>query len=623
MKLQQLRTQLQAYQYDVFIIPSNDEFNGEYTPDYAKRLEWLTGAAVSNGCLLVTQTQAIFFTDGRYTLQLTKELDPEHYIIINFKDQTIANWLQQNMGLAAKIAYDPWLHNTQFVTNLKRAGLKLEACTENLVDLIWTERPARPTAQITIHDLAHAGITAQHKKQQLQAKLQQQQIDCLVISAPDSLCWLLNIRGSDVLYTPLVLSFALFHSTSEIELFIESKRLTPEVLAHLGNNVTIHPPHHLTQVLLKLKGKTVQLDPQQTAYFFQEQLEQQQCKIITAPDPIQSLKSCKNPTEIVGTIAAHITDGLALCKLLHWLEGNILKLIQIPGRRTRVEERNVHSTYMSTEDPDVRQTRNLNQAEYIQRQVITEMSLAQQLLQFRQESPDFIYPSFATIAGFASNGAIIHYSASPKTDRILEPNNLLLLDSGGQYLYGTTDVTRTISLGQTTKEQAEHFTLVLKGHIMLANCKFPRGTTGSQLDSLARYNLWQHGLNYDHGTGHGVGSYLSVHEGPQRISPKTSDVVLMPGMILSNEPGYYPEGKYGIRIENLHLVEENPLMPEFLQFRNLTLAPLDHKLIEMTMLSESERQWINDYHQQVWESLSTLSKSAEFIEWLRRATREI
>lgn len=575
-RLELLRQELKRRGVYAFIQPSNDEFLGEYIPDSAKRLEWLTGFSGSAGTAIITLKKAAFFTDGRYTLQAQKELN-KAFEIHNYSELTPSAWLKtQGVKL---LGIDSWLHTPQSMKTVEKQGIVLKPIA-NPIDSLWEERPAEPNAPVQPHVAAFAGETSLAKRHWLVKELKKHKADAFFLTAPDSICWLLNIRGQDVPFTPFVLCRALFFSNRNIVLFIDQEKITALAQKHLGTNVLICPPSKIEAICKKLAKKKVMLDPAQSSIALFDILQKANAKIVQVTDPCQLEKSRKNPVELANMEEAHVQDGIALVKFLHWFEAQ---------KKT------------------------------------TEIDAAEKLLSFRKEREGFQGSSFASISGFGSNGAIVHYRAQAKTNKAISGNGLYLIDSGGQYLKGTTDVTRTVLKGKATLEQKEHFTLVLKGHIAIARARFPKGTSGSQLDCLARYALWQEGLDYDHGTGHGVGSYLSVHEGPQRISKRGGDVPLEPGMVLSNEPGFYKPSKYGIRIENLVYVAKEKIekgKTPFFKFETLTLAPIDIRLIDKTLLSQEELLWLDQYHQKVQETLEPfLSKSTN--EWLRKVTRPI
>lgn len=539
-RLAQLRHQFDAYGVDGFIIPVNDEFQGEYVPDSARRLEWLTGFSGSNGVAVILREKAAFFTDGRYTLQAKKEVKSIEYQQFNLADLSPAAWAAEHLPQGHTLGYDPWLHTKPAISRYPHS----KACT-NLVDTIWHDRPAPPCTPIRLHPDKYTGETSISKRKKLAQFIGNHKAEAFLLTAPDSICWLLNIRGNDVPRTPFTLCFAIAYANGNVTLFADPRKAQGITL----ESVRIEPLESLEK---ELAGLTSCLsDPSDTSMWFINHLHG---KLRECTDPCKLWKACKNPVEIEGMRNAHKRDAKAVIQFLHWLE----------------------------EQTDV-----------------TETSASDTLQSFRAEQDLFQDLSFDTISGFGSNGAIVHYRASEKTNKKIAENGIYLLDSGGQYLDGTTDITRTISRGIPTPEQRDRFTRVLKGHIALACATFPAGTTGSQLDALARYALWQAGLDYDHGTGHGVGSYLSVHEGPQRISKMANNVALQPGMVISNEPGYYKAGEYGIRIESLVTVIERPDLSQngkvFYAFETLTRVPLDLKLVDYSLLNADEKQWLEDY----------------------------
>ncbi len=546
-----LREKLKQYKLDGYLIPSVDEFQCEYVPDHLNRLKFITGFSGSNGLALITLNEAIFFTDGRYLLQATKELSSK------FKIQNIATLYEINA--IGRIGYDTKLHTKLNIAQYK--NLNLVECN-NLVDSIWQDKPKAKLSQIFKYPLKFAGESFISKRNKIQAYLQEKSLDSLIITDPNCICWLLNIRAHDIDYNPILLSYLIFHQCSKIEIFSSAK--------FKEENVDNYPLEEFSNRLKLIANKKVQLDQTSASAWVSNHFKDP----IFKEDPCLIAKACKNNIEIKQARRIHQIDGVALCKLLHWLEKNYA--------------------------------------------YETEMSVAEKLLDFRKMNGHFIYPSFPTIAGFKEHGAIIHYRADENSDKPLA-NGLLLLDSGGQYFGGTTDITRTIALGKPTHEQKLNFTLVLKGHIALAKAKFPKGTSGSDLDSLARQYLWQHGKDYAHGTGHGVGNCLNVHEGPQRIS-KLGTYPLSPGMIISNEPGFYKTNEYGIRIENLMLVVKSS--DNYLSMETLTLVPIEKKLILRKLLSNEEKEWLNSYHQKIYNKISPSLNSKEKA-WLKLKTASL
>lgn len=554
-KLMALRHFLEKEGISAFLIPRTDEFQGEYIASYSERLKWLTGFTGSAGFAVITKDRAAFFTDGRYILQAKNEI-PTVYKLYNITEKTAVKWVDETLSQHEKVGYDPWLFTE---AQLQRYNRPLVPISSNPIDALWVERPVPPQDFIRLHTLKYAGESDESKRKRIGAALKADQV---LITSCDSIAWLLNIRGNDVPHTPIVHSVCLLHKDGTYDLFVDLNKINGKVFNHLREGQAINI-HQLLDHLKLMKG-SCQIDPQTCPLKIIDTLKTSGIPLTRERDPCLLPKSIKNEVELQGAVKAHIQDGIALCHFFQWLE----------------------------EQPLQGET--------------TELSAAQKLYEFRKQRQHFEDISFGTISGFGSHGAIIHYQVTPESDIPLSKDGLYLLDSGGQYLTGTTDVTRTIALGIPTAEQKDRYTRVLKGHIALATVIFPNGTTGAQLDSLARQYLWEVGCDYDHGTGHGVGSYLSVHEGPQGISKRGTDVALKPGMILSNEPGYYKESEYGIRIENLVKVIEIANLKGFYGFETLTLVPLDIKLIDESLLTEKERQWIRSYHERVLKEVSVL-----------------
>jgi Xaa-Pro aminopeptidase len=583
-----LRKELAARGLDGFIVPRADEHQGEYVPPRGQRLAWLTGFTGSAGLTIVLRERAALFVDGRYTLQAAAQVDTELLEIHHLIDEPPAQWVATALTPGAVLAYDPWLHTPheveRFRTAAEKAGAVLRAVSDNPLDRVWPGQPAAPIAPVVPHPDHFAGESAQSKRTRLGRALQGEGIAAVVLTMPESIAWLLNIRGGDVPHTPLPLSFAILRQDGSVTLFIDRRKLAPSLERHLGNQVTIGPPEGLGPALddLASAGARVQVDPATAAAWVFDRLDAANAKIHRAADPCLLPKACKNSAEVEGTRAAHRRDGAALTRFLAWL---------------------------AREAPNGR---------------LSEIAASDRLEAFRRANVNFRDLSFPTISGAGSNGAIVHYRAMPETEKRLEPGTLYLLDSGAQYLDGTTDVTRTIAIGEPSREMRDRFTRVLKGHIALALARFPKGTTGTQLDGFARRALWQEGLDYDHGTGHGVGSYLGVHEGPQRISKAINGQALLPGMIVSNEPGYYKTGDYGIRIENLVLVQpsEAAAEREMLGFETLTLAPIDRNLIDHSLLEDEEVAWLDAYHARVRETLSPIVDQ-DTAHWLAEVTRPL
>ncbi|MBO0735087.1 MAG: aminopeptidase P family protein [Alphaproteobacteria bacterium] len=583
-----LRQEFAEQGLDGFIVPRADAHQGEYVPPCGQRLAWLTGFTGSAGLAVVLRDRAALFIDGRYTLQAAAQVDAGLFEIHHLIEDPPAQWIQAALSAGAILGYDRWLHTPHEVERFRlateRAGGALRAVPDNPLDRVWPGRPAAPLTPVVPHPDGFAGESAQSKRTRIGSTLHRDGVAAVVLTMPESIAWLLNIRGGDVPHTPLPLSFAILRGDGAVTLFVDRRKLAPGIERHLGNQVTIAPPERLGLALdeLAAAGGRVQADPGTAASWIFDRLEAAGAEIHRAADPCLLPKACKNAIELDGTRAAHRRDGAALTRFLAWL---------------------------SHEAP---------------KGELSEIAASDRLEAFRRENENFRDLSFPTISGAGPNGAIVHYRAMPETEKRLQPGTLYLVDSGAQYLDGTTDVTRTVAVGEPTPEMRERFTRVLKGHIALALARFPKGTTGTQLDAFARRALWQAGLDYDHGTGHGVGSYLGVHEGPQRISKAPNGQALLPGMIVSNEPGYYKTGAYGIRIENLVVVQpaDGTAEREMLGFETLTLAPIDRNLIEPALLEGEQIAWLDAYHQRVRETLTPLVDE-DTARWLAEATEPL
>ncbi|SMF61987.1 aminopeptidase P family protein [Allosphingosinicella indica] len=568
-RLAALRAQLQSDRLDGFVVPLTDEHMSEYVGSYAQRLAWLTGFEGSAGTAVVLPEEAAIFTDGRYTVQVRAQVDGDHWSYQSIPDTSVAEWLQANAADGARIGYDPWLHTADWVKRAKKAlaekGAELIAVTRNPIDAVWADRPQPSTARLSVQGDAHAGRSSAAKRQEMADWLKEKKADAAVLSALESIAWTFNVRGTDVSHTPVALAFALVSDDGTADLFVASEKLGDDVRQHLGNGVRVHERADFEPFLKTLRGKSVVVDPQLAVAAIFETLEGAGAKVIAARDPSVLPRAIKNETEIAGHVAAQVRDGAAIVRFLRWLS------IEAPKGG------------------------------------VTELSAAAKLQDFRAATGLLADLSFDTISGAGPNAALPHYRVSEESNRPLEMDSIYLVDSGGQYRDGTTDITRTVIVGTPTAEMKDRFTRVLKGNIAIDTALFPAGTRGVQLDTLARQFLWAAGVDYAHGTGHGVGAYLSVHEGPQRISPAGSsqaggDEPLKPGMILSNEPGYYKTGDYGIRIENLILVVPREIAgaeKEMLGFETLTFAPIDRRLIDTDLLTGAERRWLNDYHARV------------------------
>jgi Xaa-Pro aminopeptidase len=568
-RLKALREQLKADRLDGFVVPLTDEHMSEYVGSYAQRLAWLTGFEGSAGSAVVLPQEAAIFVDGRYTLQVRSQVDGKDWSYQSVPETSVADWLKEHAPQGGKIGYDPWLHSRDWVKKatqaLAKRGAELVAVEQNPIDKVWADRPEASKARLKVQAEKYTGRSSADKRQEIADWLVSQKADAAVLSALDSIAWAFNVRGEDVSRTPVALAFALVHSDGTADLFVNPEKIDAEVQQHLGNGVRLHDRNAFEGALGELAGKTVAVDPERAVAAIFEALDKAGAKIVPVRDPTILPKAIKNAVEIAGQKSAQHRDGAAIARFLRWVEEEAPK-----GN-------------------------------------VDELKASDHLEALRREDPELRDLSFDSISGAGPNGAIVHYRSSEKTNRKLEMNSIYLIDSGGQYLDGTTDITRTVVIGEPTEEMRDRFTRVLQGHIAVATAIFPKGTRGTQLDSFARRPLWEAGLDYAHGTGHGVGSFLSVHEGPQRISPAGSaqaggDEPLQAGMILSNEPGYYKTGEYGIRIENLVLVVDKPVEggeKETLGFETLTFAPIERRLIEVSMLSDRELKWLNDYHAEV------------------------
>ena len=585
-RLKALREELARRRLDGFVVPLTDEHMSEYVGAYAQRLAWLTGFEGSAGSAVVLPAEAAIFVDGRYTLQVREQVDGNLWSYQSVPETSVAEWLKGHANEGARIGYDPWLHSKGWVKAareaLARNKAELVAVDTNPVDAIWPDRPVPSQARLVVHSDELAGRNSAEKRAVMADELKAKGADAAILSALDSIAWTFNIRGQDVDRTPVALAYAAVHADGTADLFVAPEKIDEAVVRHLGNAVRVHPRDAFSGWLAGQGGKTLLVDPDRAVVAIFEALENAGAKLIEQRDPAVLPKATKNAAEIGGHKAAQARDGAALTRFLHWLS---------------VEAPKGH---------------------------LTEIDAAEKLHEFRRATGALRDLSFDTISGAGPNGAVVHYRVSEETNRPIELNSLFLVDSGGQYPDGTTDVTRTVAIGTPTPEMRDRFTRVLKGHIALARAVFPKGTRGGQLDVLARQYLWAAGVDYAHGTGHGVGSYLSVHEGPQRIATVSGpgDEPLVPGMIISNEPGYYKTGAFGIRIENLVLVEPREIAGaerDMLGFETLTLAPIDRALIDVSLLDAGERGWIDAYHMQVAEKIGPQLDGAARV-WLDEVT---
>ncbi|WP_199437238.1 aminopeptidase P family protein [Vibrio owensii] len=579
-----IREWLAQHNIDALLVPHEDEYLGEYVPAHNERLHWLTGFTGSAGAAVITKDKAAIFVDGRYTVQVTKQVPADLFEYRHLIEEPALDWIKDHLANGASVAIDPRMHNSAWLdmAQAKLAGsLELKILDSNPIDELWHDRPAPVVSDVRLMATEAVGQSSESKRQEIAELVKKAGADSAVITALDSICWLLNVRGLDVSRLPVLLSHAILHSDSSVEYFLDPARLPAEFDAHVGSGVTVHHPEALQARLETLTDKNVLVDPATSNAWFKLVLQNAGASVVSKADPCLMPKAAKNPVEIAGMKACHIRDGVAMSKFLSWLDAEV-----VAG--------NLHD----------------------------EATLADKLEAFRSEDPTLMDLSFDTISAAGGNAAMCHYNHEnqPEPGK-LELNTLYLVDSGGQYLDGTTDITRTIAIGQPSQEMIKQFTLALKGHIGVARARFPKGTRGYQIDTLARQHLWAEGYDYDHGTGHGVGHFLSVHEGPASISKKQIDVPLTEGMVLSNEPGYYRADAFGIRIENLELVVETPTNGDFpvLSFESLTRCPIDKRNINVDMLTRPELAWLNDYHQKVWDEISPLVEG-DVKEWLRQAT---
>jgi len=584
-RLSAFREELTRRKLTGFVIPRADQQQNEYVAPSEERLAWLTGFTGSAGMAIVLMQEAALFVDGRYTLQGAKQVDAKAWSVESLVDPPPESWLAQHLKPGDRLGFDPWLHTSSAAERLSsacaKAGAELVAVERNPVDSIWTERPEPPIAPVAIHGAQFAGEAEAKKLIRIQQEIDKLGADALVLSDSHAVAWTFNIRGADVAHTPLPLSYALVPKDGRPTVFIDHRKLSNATRDHLEQSADVEEPNALTAKLAALAktGASIALDSATAADALTRLITTAGGKAVRGSDPTSLLKAVKNTTEIEGTRGAHRRDAVALARFLAWIDREAPK------------------------------------------GVLTEIDAVEALETFRRDTGALKDVSFPTISGTGPNGAIVHYRVTRKSNRRIAPGDLLLIDSGAQYEDGTTDVTRTIAIGEPTAEMRDRFTRVLRGHVAIARAIFPDGTTGAQLDTLARQFLWQAGIDFEHGTGHGVGSYLSVHEGPARIS-KLGATPLKRGMILSNEPGYYKTDGYGIRIENLELVTaaditgaEKPMNA----FETLTLAPIDRRLIDVSMLSKDELDWLNAYHARVNREVRSQLDEADQL-WLDDAT---
>lgn len=576
-----LRAHLKGQDLDGFLVPRADVHQGEYVPESDARLAYISGFTGSAGLAVIGTDTAGLFVDSRYTLQAPAQTDTAIFTVIDTTFTSPGAWIAQNFPRGTRLGFDAWLLTPGMLDTLKtpldKAGITLEP-VENPIDVFWRDRPAPPRGPIEILGHNRAGKSADDKLAELRKTMQEESAEATVFTLPESLCWLFNIRGRDVPHNPFVLGFAIVPAAGEPTIFVPENKLTDENRKALANIAILREKGEFAAALKELAaaGKSVWFDPATAPARVRMILSEGGAKLIEKRDPVLLPKARKNDVELTGMREAHKLDGVAMARFLAWLD---------------------------REAPHGR---------------LTEIDIVKRLEAFRRDEPTAVDVSFETISGSGPNGAVVHYRVSEKTNRRLNPGELMLVDSGGQYLSGTTDITRTMATGPVTDEQKDRFTRVLKGMIAISRARFPRGTSGAQLDVLARQYLWQVGLTYNHGTGHGVGAFLSVHEGPAGISPRYT-VPLEEGMVLSNEPGYYREGQYGIRIENLLVIRQSGVDEGFLEFETLTLAPIDKRLIDTALLGKDDRDWLNTYHTRVRTETGPQLRGEDRV-WLETAT---
>ncbi|MCQ1060686.1 aminopeptidase P family protein [Photobacterium sp. ZSDE20] len=583
-RVAQIRQWLEANQLDALLIPHEDEYLGEYIPAHNERLHWATGFTGSAGMAVIARDKAAMFVDGRYVVQVRKQVPGDVYEYRHLIDEPPVQWALDNLSPNSKVAIDPRLHSAAWLTRtqIQVAGeLELVSIGENPIELFWSDRPEATLSQAKLMGLDFVGQSSSDKRELIATEITKQKADAVLLTQLDSIAWLLNIRGNDVPSLPVLLSTALLHADQSVDFYIDPNRLPEGFATHVGEGVRVNTPEALETGLQQLSGKTVLVDPATSNAWASQILRDTNATLLEAADPCLLPKAAKNPTEIAGMKACHIRDGVAVSKFLAWVDSQVA-----------------------------------------QGNLLDEGTLSDKLWQFRSEDSSCTDVSFDTISAAAGNAAMCHYNHNNQPEpSVLEMDNVYLVDSGGQYPDGTTDITRTIAIGEPGDEVKQTFTLVLKGHIGLASARFPKGTTGSQLDALARQHLWAYGFDYDHGTGHGVGHFLSVHEGPQRIAKVYNPTALLPGMVLSNEPGYYRADAFGIRIENLELVVEVETAGDMtvMGFESLTRAPIDRRLVDLALMTDAELNWLNNYHQSVFDVLSP-SLQGDDLAWLEQAT---
>ncbi|PTA50925.1 X-Pro aminopeptidase [Shewanella morhuae] len=588
-RLGAIRSELTAANLDAFIIPRADEYLGEYVPEHNERLYWATHFTGSAGMAIVLKDRAAIFTDGRYTVQVRLQVDAALFSYESLTDTPQIEWLCDALPAGSRVGFDARLHTLAWFENAKaildKAQIELVSIAQNPIDLHWQHRPAPSSAPITLFSNESAGKTSIQKRTEIGALVKKAGADVALIAALDSFCWLLNIRGNDIPRLPVVLGCTLLYANGDMVLYTDLAKLPEGIEAHVGKGVSFKAEATLADTLASLQGVKLLADPNSANAWAQNIAREAGAKLIAGIDPVALPKAQKNSAELAGIRACHIRDGVAVTRFLAWLDAE-------------VASNHLHN----------------------------EATLADKLESFRLQDEHYREPSFDTISAAGANAAMCHYNHNNGTPAMMAMNSIYLVDSGAQYIDGTTDVTRTIAIGNVTDEHKKMVTLVLKGHIALDQARFPKGTSGQQLDAFARQYLWQYGFDYDHGTGHGVGHFLSVHEGPQRIGKNVNGIALLPGMVLSNEPGYYRADNFGIRLENLVVVQHCEALKgaerEMYEFDALTMIPMDKRLIDKHMLTQGEINWFNAYHQQVYDTLAPLMSGDE-LAWLTQATRAI
>ncbi len=587
--LSRLRHVLSIAGYDAFLVPLSDVHQGEYIADRDKRLKWLTGFSGSAGMAVVCSHNAAIFVDGRYTVQAAREVDLSAFTRQHIYDHPPATWLAETVPTGATIAYDPWLHTTAQLDTLEQAlshrSVTFTPVSENLIDSVWEDQPEPPLGAILAYPEELSGERARDRRARISDILLQANVDWLAITLPDNIAWLMNVRGSDVPYNPMPHSFVVLGKDGCAQWFVDGRKLAADTSSIDWNGVTIQAPDALEEALTNIgcAGETLWLDKNWSPVAIKQIVEKAGGTVHLEPDPVTLAKACKNEAEKAAMRTANKRDSVAWIKFLSWMDATATN---------RAAEGNP----------------------------ISEIEAAERILRHRKEANQFLEPSFESISAAGGNAAMCHYTPNPDGQATIGENTVYLLDSGGQYLDGTTDTTRTVAIGDVSAEVKDRYTRVLKGHIALATARFPKGTKGHHLDALARMPLWQVGLDYDHGTGHGVGVCLSVHEHPQRIGKQVSDVDLAAGMTITNEPGFYKEGEYGIRIENLCEIVEGD--DGFLELRELTLAPIDTGMIEFSLLTKADVIWLNSYHARVRKEMLPLV-DGDAADWLIKATEPL